>query len=61
MPVVGGAWPELEGDRKGSGRLGLGKMDLDWFVHPLSISLTPERGSRAAALGPGASTAEAVD
>lgn len=50
--MVGGACPELEGDRRVPGRLGLGNMDLDWSVHPLSVSLTPERGSRAAALGP---------
>lgn len=44
-PVVGVAWPELEGEG--------GVLEgLDWPVHPLSMSLTPERGSREEALGP---------
>lgn len=45
--MVGGAWPELEGE----GWV-LGKMGLDWPVRPLSVSLTPERGSGEDAVGP---------
>ena len=45
--VVGGAWPELEGEGRG-----LGKMGLDWPVRPLSVSLTPKRGSGEEAVGP---------
>ena len=45
--MVGGAWPELEGEGRG-----LGKMGLDWPVRPLSVSLTPKRGSGEKAVGP---------
>lgn len=56
MPRGGRSLPEQEGEGRAPGRLG-----LDWPGRPLSVSLTPERGSREEALGPGASTAEALD
>lgn len=48
--MVGGAWPELEGEGGVLG--GLEKMGPDRPALALSMSLTPERGSREEALGP---------